>query len=125
MKKIKRSNFALNIIKFRKQKSLSQVDLAKLTGLSTRMIAYYETKAVNPPLDKIKIISDALNVTIADIIGGDNENIEIANIDPRILKTAMMINNLNRNDKESIYNILKSIYEKQKYKKQLNKMKNQ
>lgn len=113
MKNIERSDFALNLIKHRKQKGLSQDDLAKLTGLSPRMIAYYETQSVNPPIDKIKIIADALNINISNLIDDNKKNDDVINIDPRILKIAMMIKDLNRNDKESIYQIIKSLHKKQ------------
>ena len=54
-KKIK-SSFGKNLFKIRKEKSLSQEKLSNLTGISQRMIAYYEKQAINPPLDKIEII---------------------------------------------------------------------
>jgi len=113
MKNIKRSDFALNLIQFRKQSGLSQDDLAKLTGISSRMIAYYETQSINPPLDKIKIIAEALKVKVSDLVDENKKNNEIMNLDPRILKIAMMIKDLNRTDKESIYNIIKSLHKKQ------------
>jgi len=113
MKNIKRSSFALNLIRFRKQKGLSQDDLAKTTGLSSRMIAYYETQSINPPLGKIKIIAEALKVNISDLIDENKTNNDIMNLDPRILKIAMMIKDLDRTDKESIYNIIKSLHKKQ------------
>ena len=121
MKDIKRSDFALNLIQFRKQRGFSQDDLAKLTGLSSRMIAYYETQSVNPPIDKIKIIAEALKVNISDLIDENKINNEIMNLDPRILKIAMMIKELNRNDKESIYNIIKSLHRKQKQLQEIKK----
>ena len=122
MKNLKRSNFALNLIKYRKQKGLSQAELSKLTKISPRMIAYYETQSISPPLDKIKIIANALKVKVSDLIDENNENNELLNIDPRILKIAMMVKDLNRGDKESVYNIIKSLHDK-KMKKQLTELK--
>jgi len=93
-------------------KGLSQVDLAKRTGLSTRMIAYYETKAVKPPIDKLGIIGKVLGVTVTDIIEEKNDNNEILDLDPRILKIAFMVKDFNRLDREYVYGIIKSIHEK-------------
>lgn len=112
-KNIKRSDFALKLIQFRKQRGFSQDDLAKITGLSSRMIAYYETQSVNPPIDKVKIIAEALKISVSDLIDENKINDDIMNLDPRILKIAMMIKDLNRTDKESIYNIIKSLHKKQ------------
>ena len=119
MKEIKRSNFALNLIKFRKQKGFSQAKLSQMTGLSPRMIAYYETESINPPIGKIKIIADALKINVSDLINENKEYNEIIDIDSRILKISMMLKELNRYDKETVYNMIKSLYNKQKKIKQL------
>ena len=37
------------------------------------MIAYYETEAVKPPIDKIEIIAKALNVGINDLLETKNQ----------------------------------------------------
>jgi transcriptional regulator with XRE-family HTH domain len=118
-KNLNRPIFALNLIKFRKSRGYSQTDLANLTGLSARVIAYYETEALNPPIDKIKILADALGIKVSDLIEENNNNQELINIDPRILKISMMLEKLNRHDKETIYNLIKSLYNKQKKLKQL------
>jgi transcriptional regulator with XRE-family HTH domain len=59
-----RPTFSKNLIRLRKERRLSQSELAKLTNISKRMITYYETKAVKPPIDKIESIAKALNVSI-------------------------------------------------------------
>jgi len=112
MKELNRPAFALNIILFRKKIGFSQVDLAKLTGLSKRMIAYYETEAVKPPINKLELIAKALGVSISEIIEEKKEDREIIEIDPRILKTATLLKKLNRKDKEYIYGLIKSLVEK-------------
>jgi len=121
MKNLERPPFSLNIIRFRKLRGLSQVDLAKITGLSKRMIAYYETEAVKPPIDKLEIIAKALGISIANIIEEKDEKSGIIDIDPRILKITMMLKDLNRKDKEYIYGLIKSLYEKNKKMKELTK----
>ncbi len=93
---------------------LSQVDLAKMTGLSKRMIAYYETEAVKPPIDKLEVLAHALNVSISELIGEKEIPQDLLELDPRILKTALMLKELNRNDKEYIYGLIKSLYNKTK-----------
>ena len=64
-----RPTFSKNLIRLRRERKLTQGDLAKLTGLSPRMIAYYETEAVKPPIDKIGIIAKVLNVNIDELLG--------------------------------------------------------
>jgi transcriptional regulator with XRE-family HTH domain len=114
MKTIDRPIFSLNIIKYRKLKGFSQVDLAKQTGLSKRMIAYYETEAVKPPIDKLEVIANALGISVSILLEDKKGNNEITEIDPRILKTALLLKGLNRSDKEYIYGLIKSLYDKTK-----------
>jgi len=113
MKKLKeKSIFSKNLSRIRKQRSLSQADLAKITGLSDRMIAYYETRAINPPLDKVEILSKALNVTLNDLLGtkkkSDIEE-EIVKIDARTLKKIKIILSLPRHQRHMIYSMAESL----------------
>lgn len=107
-----RSVFSKNLARIRKQRNLSQIDLANITGLSDRMIAYYETRAVNPPLDKVEIIAKALKVRINDLLGSDDEtNIqkEITQIDTRTLKKLKIILSLPRHQRHMIYSMAESL----------------
>ena len=61
--------FSQNLVKLRKERGLSQSDLAKLCGLTQRMIAYYENEAVKPPIDKIEAIAKVLKVGINKLLG--------------------------------------------------------
>ena len=56
-----------NLKFIRMSKGLSQQDLANKCGISKKAISHYETNISNPPIDKLKAISVALNVTIADL----------------------------------------------------------
>jgi transcriptional regulator with XRE-family HTH domain len=106
-----RPQFSKNLIRLRKAKNLTQEGLAEKTGLSKRMIAYYETEAVKPPIDKIEIIAKALNVNINELLG-TNETVSIqddfATIDSRTLKKIKMILSLPKNQRHIIYTMAES-----------------
>ena len=114
-----RSIFSKNLIKIRKEKGLTQIDLANLTGFSRRMIAYYETNVINPPIDKIEIIAKALNVNITSLIE-TKETTEIQNkfseINTKTLKRIKQILELSPENRHVVYSLVDSLLDKKKQK---------
>ena len=107
--------FSRNLIRFRKERKLTQEELASKTGLSKRMIAYYETKAVKPPVDKIDTIAKALNVSINDLLGKQEPTSiqnEFINIDSRTLKKLKNILLLSPEERHLVYTFVDSLLAK-------------
>jgi transcriptional regulator with XRE-family HTH domain len=114
-----RSVFGQNLIKFRKERGLSQQDLANRTGLSQRMIVYYENEAVRPPIDKIEVIAKALNVEINGLLGTSAETEiqkEFIQIDARTIKKLKIILSLPKNQRHIIYSMAESFLKQNKEK---------
>jgi transcriptional regulator with XRE-family HTH domain len=113
-----RSTLAKNIIKLRKKHGLSQEDLAKLSGVSRRTIALYETKAAKPPLKNIEKIADALKVKIEALTGKESVkgigklDIDFATIDSRTLKKFKQILELSPEQRHMIYSLVDSLAKK-------------
>jgi transcriptional regulator with XRE-family HTH domain len=61
--------FGQRLALLRKEKGYSQEKLAAMLGTTRPNIAYYERSAKNPTLDFIQRCADALEVTVADLIG--------------------------------------------------------
>ena len=61
------------IKKLRKEKKLSQRELAKKINLSPSTIAMYETGQRKPDTDKLKQIADFFNVSIDYLLGNTDE----------------------------------------------------
>lgn len=59
--------FMKNLALLRKQKKLTQKELAKNTGISASSIAMYETGERRPSLKKAKVLADYFEVTIEEI----------------------------------------------------------
>lgn len=53
-------------------KGISQAQLSKLTGISTRTISDWNMKKTNPGADKIMIICEALDITPEILLMGDD-----------------------------------------------------
>ena len=108
--------FSINLKRLRKERGLSQHDLADLTGISQRMIGHYETHAIEPPLEKIENIAKALNVRISELLE-DNEvsnsdKIDISKFDTRSLKKLQDILSLPFNDRADLYRMLNKMLRK-------------
>lgn len=106
-----RLTFSQNLVKFRKEKGLSQQDLAGLTGLTQRMIVYYENEAVKPPIDKVEILAKALHVGINELIGTNDDTAiqkEFTHIDARTLKKLKIILSLPKHQRHIIYSMAES-----------------
>jgi transcriptional regulator with XRE-family HTH domain len=107
-----RSAFSKNLVKFRKERGLSQQELANRTGISQRMIVYYENKAVRPPIERIEILAKELHIQISDLIGKNEETTDIQNelaqIDARTLKKIKMLLSLPKSQRHIIYTMIES-----------------
>jgi transcriptional regulator with XRE-family HTH domain len=57
------------IRKFRLAKGLTQTELAKMVGVTQRVITYYEVRGVSPPPDLLVRIADALDVSLDELFG--------------------------------------------------------
>ena len=55
----------------RKQRSLTQADLAELTGMSNSYISYIETAKKQASLESLVQISNALGVTVDELLCGN------------------------------------------------------
>jgi len=108
------NTFNKNLSIFRKQKGLSQKDLAKLLNVSHRMITYYENEAKNIPFDKLHAIAEVLKINPADLVTPikNKKKESVANIDTKLLKKLIKIKNLPDRDQRSISNYINALIEK-------------
>ncbi len=114
-----RPTFSKNLIRFRKERKLTQGELAELAGLSKRMIAYYETKAVKPPVDKIGVIAKILHVSVDELLGLHEPTAiqnELINIDGRTIKKMKKILSLSTDQRHLVYTFVDSLLMKKERK---------
>ncbi len=63
-----KQNIASNIRQYRAKKKISQEKLSDLTGISQQHISNIENEQVNPSIELLMKISDALEVTLNDLV---------------------------------------------------------
>ena len=71
------SDFSVNLKKYRKQKNLSQYELAKTLHYGCSAIANYESGRNEPSIDSLIKLAEALDVTVDELVGIKPESDEI------------------------------------------------
>lgn len=115
----KKSIFSRNLIRIRKEKGLSQKELADLAGLSQRMIVYYECESGNPPIEKIQKIANALKVNPNDLLLEDKTKIvnnDFSEMNTKTIKKIKQILELSPDERHLVYSYVDSLLSKKKQK---------
>jgi transcriptional regulator with XRE-family HTH domain len=106
-------NLVDRIATLRKQKGLSQTDLAKAAGVSREIIGRYERGEAMPSIEVAKKIADTFGVSL-DYLVGEGIN---ASFDKKSLTRLQDIEKLDADTKEKIYFVIDNIIQNVKAKK--------
>ena len=71
------TNIALNLSSLRKTKSLSQIQLAKLAGMTRASIAQIESGSSNPSLELLVKLSSCLKISIDELISSPKADCQL------------------------------------------------
>jgi transcriptional regulator with XRE-family HTH domain len=95
-------NISKGIAEIRKEKSLSQTDLANSSEVSREMTGKYERGDASPSIDAAKKMADALEVSL-DYLVGEGSN---ATFDKATMNRMQDIQKLSSHEKEHVYAML-------------------
>jgi len=115
---INKSIFAKNLIAIRKAKGLSQRDLAKLSNISNRVIAYYETKLSIPSYEILVKIAKALNTSICSLIDPEYSDKNILGLNTRTIKKVKLLDQLLPENQRKVTDYIKALLAQEKLKKE-------
>ena len=102
--------FAQRLGKLRKEKGLTQEDLAKKIGVGIAQMRRYEKGASSPTLEVIKNMAKALGVSADELIFDENEGIAPARIlDKKLLQQFEMLSQMNPHDKDAVQTVIESM----------------
>lgn len=113
-----KDSFPQRLVKLRKEKGLSQKELAALSGLSPRMIAHYESQVSHPSLDKIEKIAAALGIKVTDLLSSPESSASteagesLSSVNTKTLKQFKKILELSPQDRSTIYRMVDSLLKK-------------
>jgi transcriptional regulator with XRE-family HTH domain len=107
--------FAQKLRKLRKEKGLTQQEMAQMAGVGIAQMRRYEKGISSPTLEVIKNIAKTLAVSTDELIFDEGEGIASAKIvDKKLLKQFEQISELSPQDKMAIETILESMIIKTK-----------
>jgi transcriptional regulator with XRE-family HTH domain len=102
--------FAEKLSKLRKDKGLTQEELAHQIGVGIAQMRRYEKGASSPTLEVIKNMARSLGVSADELIFDENEGVASARIiDRKLLEQFEMLSKLNPPDQEAVKLILESV----------------
>ena len=52
-------------------RGLTQADLSRMTGISSGLISQWKKRSQQPSMKKLKLVADALGMTVDELMGGD------------------------------------------------------
>jgi transcriptional regulator with XRE-family HTH domain len=112
-----KSIFAKNLIAIRKAKGLSQRDLAKLSNISNRVIAYYENKSSIPSYEILVKIAKALNVSICSLIDPEYSDKNILGLNTRTIKKIKLLDQLSPENQRKVTDYIKALLAQERLEK--------
>lgn len=102
--------FANTLSKIRKNRQLTQQELAEQVGIGISQMRRYEKGSSSPTLEVIKNLALSLGVSTDELIFDDNERIAAGRIlDKELLRHFEMISNLTPHDIDTVKTVLESI----------------
>lgn len=100
-------NIAERVKKLRKEKNLSQAELAKQVDVHVTHISRIETERYTPSVELLKKLSEALGVSTDFLIFGSADSVNPLNLDDTSLYEKMkLIDSMTEHDKETILNVI-------------------
>ena len=111
-------SFGDRMARFRCKAGYSQRELANETGISQRMIAYYEKQSKHPPTHLLPTLAKALGTSADELLGIKQSDAKMNKKDMRLWRRFSQIENMPTKDKRQIMQLLDTFIEKEKLKAQ-------
>ena len=100
----------------RKAKKLSQQEVADKIGIDRAQYSRVETNKSKPTLTTIEKIAEALEVEVVDLFTNDGKSFDINSYEKNLVDRIRMIEELEEEQKKSIYSIIDIAIANKKYK---------
>jgi len=103
----KEGHFGERLLARRQTAGLTQRELARSSGVSNRMIAYYEGRSALPPGHVLAALADALGSSVDDLVGKPRST---ASVRPPLSRTLLerltLLEQLPLKDKRELFGII-------------------
>ena len=114
------SMFSVRLAQSRRDKGLTQRELAEKSGLSHRIVAHYETHVAQPQIEKVEKLAAVLSVSVGYLLGlepsGKNQSTGLLDgVDMRTIKKIQRLLMLNATDRSTVYRLIDALLQKSEY----------
>jgi transcriptional regulator with XRE-family HTH domain len=110
--------FGARLARLRQAAGYSQRDLARESGISQRMIAYYEKQPQYPPVHVLSVLAEALGVSADELFSHEGRKTDAKVKDMRIWRRLERIEGLEEKDKRQVIQLLDTFIENNRLKQQ-------
>ena len=112
-----KQSFGQRLGQIRKAKGLTQEELGARIGVSQRIMHHYENKTEYPPARKIIELAQALDMSLDELLGIDNDDRDAyENINPKLAKRLRLASQLPPHDLKSLATFIDALLLKQQVK---------
>ena len=108
------SDFGRRLTAIRKERGLTQIELAEAIGSNQRLLSYYETVADHPPAAVIAELARALKVSTDELLGVKPLRVVRSHDDPesrRLWKKFQQVMTLPEKDRRAVLRLVNSLVE--------------
>ena len=110
-------SFGQRLAKIRKAKGLTQTELGERIGATQRAMHHYEKKAEYPPVQKIIELARALDMSVDELLGVDDEGHDFyQNINPKLAKRLRLASDLPSHELKALSTFIDALLLKQQVK---------
>jgi transcriptional regulator with XRE-family HTH domain len=111
-----------NIKKIREAKNLSQKEVALAIGMDQSQYSKIENGKTDPSTSTLLKIAKAMKVKAADLFEADNFFTDLNTADKTLMEKIKVIEQLDEQERNSIYNIIDGLFAKKKLKDNLSQL---
>ncbi len=109
------TGFGQRLERFRKERGLTQIQLAEMIDSSQRTLSHYETGRGYPPAPTIAALAKALNVSADDLLGVKRSRANAKEMSPevkRLWKKFQLLLQLPEKDQRAVIRMVNSLSKK-------------
>ena len=106
------NGFGERLSGLRKAAGITQTALAEETGISQRMMAYYESPTAYPPANLLPVFAKALGVSVEALLGVETAKRRTKATDTRMQRRLLQIDKLDAADKRQVLQLIDAFNER-------------
>lgn len=108
----KNNNFGSRVAALRKDRGMTQADLADKLGISRRMVAYYEKQSEHVPANLLVPLSKAFKVSLDELLDIKSAKLSTDKNQAALRRRLKKIESLPKSDQKALFHYLDALIKK-------------